>query len=238
MFLIPSFSTVLITFSLSISTLSNVLQTTFMKRSAKQKSLTYLALGDSYTIGEGVEITDAFPWQTVYLLKKEKWLAEDPVVIAKTGWTTGELQGAIREAQISREFDFVSLLIGVNNQYRDYPLTDFETEFSQLLNQAISFAGNLPDHVFVLSIPDWGKTPFAEGRDRKKISREIDAFNVASQKITTAAGAHYIDITADTRRVTEDPALVTGDRLHPSEKAYREWAQKLAAAVNEVFKQQ
>ena len=128
----------------------------------------YLALGDSYTIGEQVLPSDSFPFQLTSQLQQLGLAIAEPEIIAKTGWTTGELLEGIRAAAPEGPFDLVTLLIGVNNQYRDYPLTDFETEFSQLLNQAIAFAGNLPDHVFVLSIPDWGKTPFAEGRDRKK----------------------------------------------------------------------
>lgn len=206
-----------------------------MQSDMQQKSISYLALGDSYTIGEGVEQPGTFPWQTSSFLKQKGWKIEDPVVIAKTGWTTGELQTAIDKAEISREFDFVSLLIGVNNQYRGYPLAEYEKEFGKLLSKAIGFAGKEPDHVFVLSIPDWGQTPFAEGRDREKIAREIDAFNAANKKITTQMGAHYIDITPETRKVNEYPDLLTGDRLHPSAKAYGQWAEKLAAAVDEEF---
>ena len=238
MFLPPHFSSVLVCSYLFLSTLANVLQSNFMEQGFKQRNITYLALGDSYTIGESVEKTDAFPWQTVQILKKDGWIAEDPVVIAKTGWTTGELQAAINEAGITREFDFVSLLIGVNNQYRGYSLSAYETEFAKLLNQAIGFAGKQPNHVFVFSIPDWGQTPFAAGKDREKIAREIDAFNAANRKIATAAGVHYIDITAETRKVGEDPALVANDFLHPSKKAYGQWAQKLATAVNEIFEKQ
>jgi lysophospholipase L1-like esterase len=207
-----------------------------MQNDMHQKSVSYLALGDSYTIGEGVEQPGTFPWQTSLHLKQKGWKIEDPVVIAKTGWTTGELQTAIDKAEITREFDFVSLLIGVNNQYRGYSLAEYEKEFSKLLIKAIGFAGKEPDHVFVLSIPDWGKTPFAEGRDREKIAREIDAFNAANKKITAQMGAHYIDITPETRKVREYPELLTGDQLHPSAKAYAQWAEKLAAAVDGEFR--
>jgi lysophospholipase L1-like esterase len=207
-----------------------------MEKDIYQKSISYLALGDSYTIGEGVEQPGIFPWQTSLLLKQKGWKIDDPVVIAKTGWTTGELQTAIDKAEITREFDFVSLLIGVNNQYRGYPIGEYEQEFSKLLSKAIGFAGKEPDHVFVLSIPDWGKTPFAEGRDREKIAREIDAFNAVNKRITTQMGANYIDITPETRKVNEFPDLLTGDRLHPSAKAYAQWAEKLAAAVDEKFR--
>ena len=208
-----------------------------MQNDTDQKSISYLALGDSYTIGEGVEQSGTFPWQTNNLLRKKGWKTEDPLVIAKTGWTTGELQMAIDKAEITREFDFVSLLIGVNNQYRGYSLAEYEKEFSKLLSKAIGFAGKEPDHVFVLSIPDWGKTPFAEGRDREKIAREIDAFNAANRKITIQMGAHYIDITPETRKVNEFPDLLTSDRLHPSAGAYAQWAEKLAAAVHEEFRE-
>ncbi len=208
-----------------------------MKDQSLQKSITYLALGDSYTIGEGVEQEGTFPWQTNHFLQNKGWKTEHPTVIAKTGWTTGELQKAIDEANITREFDFVSLLIGVNNQYRGYPLHEYENEFSKLLSKAIGFAGKDPDHVFVLSIPDWGKTPFASGKDRDKIAKEIDAFNDANRKIAVQMGAHYIDITPYTRKVDADSSLLTADHLHPSAKAYRQWAEELANSVHERFKQ-
>lgn len=149
--------------------------------------LTYLALGDSYTIGEQVPLKESFPYQTVQLLHKKNIEVADPVIIAVTGWTTDELATSIREHNIKDTFSFVTLLIGVNNQYRGRDIENYKHEFAQLLNQAIAFAGGIANHVFVLSIPDWGVTPFAEGRDRQKIAREIDAYNNVNKEITLAA---------------------------------------------------
>lgn len=198
---------------------------------------TYLALGDSYTIGEGVPAEDNFPHQTVSLLKKAQIDVLPPNIIAKTGWTTDELQDAINIAKPDTTYNIVSLLIGVNNQYRGRSPEEYTTQFEQLLKQAIHFAGNTPSHVFVVSIPDWGATPFAEGRDRAQITKEIDAFNVINNSIATQYNVHYIDITPGSRDVTNDLSLViTADHLHPSAKEYSKWAVKLSAAIQESLK--
>jgi lysophospholipase L1-like esterase len=191
----------------------------------------YLALGDSYTIGEGVPDTANFPHQAVQLLNQTGYPFGDPTIIAKTGWTTDELQQAITKAGPGNHYDMVSLLIGVNNQYRGRSSTEYAEEFESLLQQAIGFAGQQPQHVFVLSIPDWGATPFAEGRDRAQIAREIDEYNAINKAITQKYGVHYIDITPGTREAATDASLVTTDHLHPSGKEYSRWAEKLANAV-------
>jgi len=198
---------------------------------------TYLALGDSYTIGEQVPVHDNFPYQTVALLKKDKIEVADPVIIATTGWTTDELAASIREHNIKEIFSFVSLLIGVNNQYRGRSIDNYKQEYIQLLDHAIAFAGGKAEHVFVLSIPDWGITPFAEGRDRSKIAMEIDAYNAACKEITLAHKCQYIEITASTREHGQDKAYLAGDGLHPSGKEYGIWAERLADMVTKTFKQ-
>src|SRR5690349_12637420 len=137
-------------------------------------TFTYLALGDSYTIGESVPIYESFPYQTVQLLRRAGHNFHAAEIVAKTGWTTDELFNNITHTKLQSPYDFVSLLIGVNNQYRGRPVDEYKTQFNELLQQAISFAGNKPSHVIVLSIPDWGATPFAAGRDTKKIADEID----------------------------------------------------------------
>jgi lysophospholipase L1-like esterase len=197
---------------------------------------TYLALGDSYTIGEQVPIHENFPHQAVALLKKQQFDVSDPVIIAKTGWTTDELAMAIREHNISETFSFVSLLIGVNNQYRGRDVENYKEEFTQLLKQAIAFADNKPEHVFVLSIPDWGVTPFAEGKDRKEIANAIDAYNKANRHITQDHNCHYIEITESTRHNGINPLFLAADRLHPSGKEYSVWASWLTAAVSNALK--
>ena len=196
-----------------------------------QQPLSYLALGDSYTIGESLPLKDNFPFQTVDLLKQRGMQITEPVIVAKTGWTTDELMVAIEKRQIKGQFDFVSLLIGVNNQYRGRDITSYQKEFEQLLQQAIAFAGGNRNHVFVLSIPDWGATPFAAGRDLSKIAREIDQFNAVNKKISEQYKVNYIEITTGTREASKDPSLVADDKLHPSKKEYTRWAEKLSNGI-------
>ncbi len=197
---------------------------------------TYLALGDSYTIGEQLLLLESFPYQTVQLLRKKsatKTSASEtyfaaPEVIAKTGWTTDELTSAIEQITLLPQYDFVSLLIGVNNQYRCRSLHEFETEFTHLLQMAIQFVANQPKKVFVLSIPDWGITPFAEGRDCKKIAGEIDAFNDVSKKVSALHQCHFIDITSSQRTDGNNAEFLAADGLHPSANEYAKWARLLA----------
>jgi len=198
----------------------------------------YLALGDSYTIGEQVPAADNFPHQAVRLLHGMKIDVAEPVIIATTGWTTDELAASIREHNIRETFSFVTLLIGVNNQYRGRSIENYSQEFSQLLTQAITFAGGSQQHVFVLSIPDWGVTPFAEGRDRAHIARDIDAYNAACKKMTLAAGCHYTDVTDSTRLHGTDPEYLVADALHPSGKEYAIWAKRLVDKVAGVLQWQ
>lgn len=198
------------------------------KSRSNMHSYSYLALGDSYTIGESVLLTENFPSQTVQLLRKAGHDFYAPEIIAKTGWTTDELQAAIDTHHFRASYDFVSLLIGVNNQYRGRNTAEYEKEFTALLQQAIHFAGNDTAHVAVISIPDWGVTPFAEGRDRQQIAREIDAYNNINKKVAGELGVHYIDITPWTREAAANPVLLAGDGLHPSSKEYFRWAEKLA----------
>jgi lysophospholipase L1-like esterase len=202
------------------------------------KMYTFLALGDSYTIGEQVHVPESFPYQTVKRLKERKMEVTDPVIVAKTGWTTDELDEAIREHNIDEQFSFVSLLIGVNNQYRGRDAENYKREFTLLLTEAIAFAGNKPEHVFVLSIPDWGVTPFAEGRDRRQIAKEIDMFNAINRQQTLEKKCHYIEITGSTRDNGVNKDYLAEDGLHPSAKEYAIWAEKLANEVEKTFKNQ
>lgn len=197
---------------------------------------TYLALGDSYTIGEQVPMHDNFPHQATDLLRKQHFDVADPVIIATTGWTTDELAAAIREHNLHETFSFVTLLIGVNNQYRGRPLDNYRQEYTQLLDQAIVFAGGNAQHVVVLSIPDWGATPFAEGRDRQKVAKEIDEYNAACKEITLSHKCHYIEITGSTRENGQKKEYLAADGLHPSGKEYAIWAQKLAIQVAGILK--
>ncbi|WAC41510.1 SGNH/GDSL hydrolase family protein [Pedobacter sp. SL55] len=199
------------------------------------KPLSYLALGDSYTIGEAVEPSESFPYQLVELLKAKAIQFENPKVIAKTGWTTDELRHAIQQEQITETFDLVTLLIGVNNQYRGYSQDTYRKEFTELLATAISFAGGDKNKVYVISIPDWGVTEFAKnsGRDLKTISKEIDAFNEINRQETEASHVTYVDITPISRQAVKKPNLIAGDGLHPSGKMYAEWTKLIAEKIIE-----
>ena len=197
---------------------------------------TYLALGDSYTIGESVPLHESFPYQTAALLRKEGVELADPVIIAVTGWTTDELAEAIREHNLQESFSIVTLLIGVNNQYRDRSLENYTQEFTNLLNQAIVFANGHPRHVVVLSIPDWGVTPFAEGKDRGKVAEEIDGYNAAAKEISLAHKCGWLDITDSTRQNGQTPEYLAADGLHPSGKEYAVWADRLAPLLFKVLK--
>jgi len=197
----------------------------------------YLALGDSYTIGEQVLPEDNFPNQTITLLNKTAEGGHHfttPEIIATTGWTTDELNTAIDAANISKPYDIVSLLIGVNNQYRGRPVNNFETEFEHLLQRAIQFTNNEPGHVFVLSIPDWGVTAFAGDRDRKKIADEIDLYNNTCKLAAGKFHAHYIDITLSQRADGNKDEFLAADKLHPSGKEYAKWAAQLATAIKNI----
>lgn len=199
-----------------------------------KNKLTYLALGDSYTIGEAVEQSESFPYQLVEILNAQNFQFENPKVIAKTGWTTDELHHAIQQEQVSETFDLVTLLIGVNNQYRGYAQEIYRKEFAELLELAIGFAGGGKNKVYVVSIPDWGVTEFAKqsGRDLQTISNEIDAFNTINRQEAEAKQVTYVDITPISRQAIKKQTLIAGDGLHPSGKMYGEWAKLLAERID------
>jgi lysophospholipase L1-like esterase len=189
----------------------------------------YLALGDSYTIGEAVHPEDNFPNQVVAQLRNKGIDMEDAEIIAKTGWTTFELSAHLDKNQPEQpKYDFVSLLIGVNNQYRGLSAEQYSKEFRSLLMRAINYAGGDKNRVVVLSIPDWSVTPFAEGRDRAKIAEEIDLFNAINKRISEDAGVKYIDITPLTREARNDISLLADDGLHPGAMDYARWADRVA----------
>lgn len=202
----------------------------------EEKTYSYLALGDSYTIGEGVEESGRYPNQAVEALKSKNLFFEKPTIIAKTGWTTDELDQGIEAAGIhGKTYDLVTLLIGVNNQYRGRPVTDYESEFRKMLTKAIQFAKGNPRHVVVISIPDWGITPFAENRgtDKEKVAKEIDAYNAAKERISKELGVFYIDITEEYRKIGALPEMVVEDKLHPSALVYKSWSEKLVKVISE-----
>ena len=194
----------------------------------------YLALGDSYTIGEQVLFAENFPNQTTALLNTTADNVSHftaPQIIAQTGWTTDELIAAMDAAHLTKQYDLVSLLIGVNNQYRGRNVNNFKIEFEHLLQRALQFAGNKPQHVFVLSIPDWGITPFAEGRNRKQVADEIDAYNNVCETSAAAFKTHFINIITSQRADGNKTEFLAADGLHPSGKEYNKWAVKLADII-------
>jgi lysophospholipase L1-like esterase len=184
-------------------------------------SLRYLALGDSYTIGEGVAPEERWPHRLAARLRAEGVPLRDPIIVAVTGWTTDELAAGIdaaeAEGRVDGRYDLVSLLIGVNNQYRGRDVEEYREEFRALLGRAVAFARGDAARALVLSIPDWGVTPFAEGRDRTEIAREIDVFNRVGREEAAAAGARYVDVTPLSRR---QGAQVVDDGLHPDDEAH------------------
>jgi lysophospholipase L1-like esterase len=186
--------------------------------------ISYLALGDSYTVGEQVALFESFPYQLVHGLRRRGQALAAPEIVAKTGWTTDELMAGIAAIPLIGPYDLVTLLIGVNNQYRERPVESYTPEFSQLLEQAIGLAGGQKARVAVLSIPDWGVTPFAHDRDQNAIATAIDAYNSANRSITEAQGVAYFDITPFTREARTDRSLLAADGLHPSGKDYARWA--------------
>lgn len=188
---------------------------------------TYLALGDSYTIGEQVSFADNFPNQTVQLLRNSGFSFHAAEIIAKTGWTTDELSDAIEQTKTLDSYDIVTLLVGVNNQYRGRSSSNFEVEFEHLLQKAIQFTGNQPSRVFVLSIPDWGVTPFAAGKDVNQVAKEIDAYNNICENAARAFNTGYINITDAQRIDGNKTAFLAPDSLHPSGLEYSKWAKKL-----------
>ncbi len=193
---------------------------------------TYLALGDSYTIGSSVTAAESFPEQTMQLLKQQNINISAPEIIAVNGWTTLNLLSALNiESSKKDSYTFVTLLIGVNNQYRGGSLDEYKTDFTELLTRSISFAGNIKNHVFVLSIPDYSVTPFARGLNTANIASEIDIFNAANKLISLAAGVNYIDVTSISREARNDLSLIAGDGLHPSGLQYKKWSQLLARAM-------
>ena len=208
------------------------------KMEKEKDKLKYLALGDSYTIGQSVDITMRYPVQIADSLKARGYLVEDPKIIAVTGWTTSDLKAGIAAANPQGPYDLVSLLIGVNNQYRGQDINIYRTEFEELINQSINFAGNDTGRVIVLSIPDWGVTRFATGRDREKIAREIDQYNAINKEITLSKGIVWIDVTPISRLAMQDETLIASDGLHPSGKMYTEWVRLALPEILKMLKEE
>lgn len=195
--------------------------------------ISYLALGDSYTIGEGVSEAGTYPMQLSKALKVYNIDVVETKIIAKTGWTTDELKTDILKRNLSRDWDLVSLLIGVNNQFRGRPQANFRTEFEELLNMSIQFANGDTSRVFVLSIPDYGVTPFGQNNNTNgQISKEIDEFNAIKQEICLEYNVDYYNITEISRLAENDLSLLASDRLHPSAAMYKLWVDKIVEEIS------
>ncbi|MDB5273168.1 MAG: lipolytic protein family [Chitinophagaceae bacterium] len=205
-----------------------------MTAMSQPSSIKYLALGDSYTIGESVAQQQTFPFLLSKGLTEKKISIDQPQVIARTGWTTDELMSAMDKVNPSDDFDVVTLLIGVNNQFRGYPIAAYEKQFAQLVDRAIVLAKSKKGRVIVLSIPDYGCTPFGAG-SKAKIGKEIDAFNEVNKRIAFKKGVHYVDITPISREASSHPALVAEDRLHPSGLMYKQWTELLLPEVEKAL---
>lgn len=194
-------------------------------------ALSYLALGDSYTIGELVPLHESFPYQAVQLLRNKGIEVLAPEIIAKTGWATDELNEQILHTRFLPKYDFVTLLIGVNNQYRGRHWYEFKLEFINLLHKSIGFAGGDPSKVVVLSIPDWGVTPFAKDRDATQITKEIDQYNDQCRFVAGDMKCNFIDITTSQRLDGNKAEFLAEDGLHPNAKEYAKWAEKLSEVI-------
>ncbi|MEO6799591.1 MAG: SGNH/GDSL hydrolase family protein [Rhodanobacter sp.] len=197
--------------------------------------LRYLALGDSYTMGEAVPTEARWPVMLVERLRRAGVVIDDPQIVAVTGWTTDELAHGMAGASLTPAYDLVTLQIGVNNQYRGRTLADYRVEFAGLLARAIALAGHRPKRVVVVSIPDWGVTDFAreQGRDPAVIGAALDAFNASAHEQANHAGAHFVDITAISRR---HPDLLTTDGLHPSAAQYTLWSNVIFPVVHAALR--
>jgi len=196
-----------------------------------------LSLGDSYTIGESVEVENRWPNQLARALCGIGIGVNQPQIIARTGWTTTELLNGVQNSQLDPPYNLVTLLIGVNDQYRGLGINYYRDGFLKLINKAIQFAGNDTSRVIVLSIPDYSVTPFAQGGDTARIRQELDQFNMLNQELSLQAGVHYVNITPISRKARKDRTFLAPDNLHPSGKMYAEWVELVLPIAVEILKE-
>ncbi|WP_204273575.1 SGNH/GDSL hydrolase family protein [Draconibacterium mangrovi] len=204
----------------------------------KDSTFYYLALGDSYTIGESVAENQRFPVQLVEQLKADGFEMQPAKIVARTGWTTDELATAIENENLKNSYNLVTLLIGVNNQYRGRSADEYRGEFRNNLQTAIKYAGNKAQNVIVISIPDYGVTPFGKSRNPEQIAKEIDEYNAINFQETQQANARYVEITAISREALNNETLVASDGLHPSGEMYRRWVEKILPEAKKILESQ
>lgn len=197
---------------------------------------TYLALGDSYTFGEAVSQEESFPFQLVSQLNAAGIKTLEPELVAATGWTSSNLIDGIKQAKLKPKYDFVTLLIGSNNQYLNYSKEAYRKELVELLNTAVSHSARGRATVFVFSLPDWGVTPFGRLKNPPQVTIAIDAYNKIIEEEAFNARVHFINITPESRFAANDQSLTSQDELHPSAKMYADWVKKLFPLVKtELF---
>ncbi|MDT0295321.1 SGNH/GDSL hydrolase family protein [Mesonia ostreae] len=197
-------------------------------------AISYLALGDSYTIGESVLESERWPMQLALRLEKNGMPIKQPQIIAKTGWRSDELLQAMQAQLDEKKYDIISVLIGVNNQYQGYELSIYKKEFKIILEKAISHGNQGKRSVFVLSIPDYGVTPFGKASDKRNISREVKAYNKAARKIAKEMDIPFYNITPISKIAAKDLSLVAKDELHPSGKMYSLWVEKIYTKIQQM----
>ena len=192
----------------------------------RESPYSFIALGDSYTIGEGVNEDERWPNQFVDVAYENGVDFDQPMIIAETGWKTYDLLNAINQTNFTKKYDYISLLIGVNNQFNSRPIDEFEEDLNKLMDEMKRIKKN-DGSIVIISIPDWGYTPFGESSDMSDISEQINLFNSSLRKFATTNGLKYVDVTEISRRGINEPDLITNDNLHPSGIMYLEWAKKI-----------
>lgn len=192
---------------------------------------TILCLGDSYTIGEGVPLFESFPYLLVQKLRSDGFGFASPEIVAKTGFTTDELLHQIKETHFLNQYDYATILIGVNNQYRGYSLMDFEVELNKIYQFALEKVSHQSQKIIVLSIPNWGVTPFAKDRNEQQITQEIHQYNAVCNKLAQKNNSTFIDITPQTELAKSNIDLLTSDNLHYSKKSHLQWGNWVAQKI-------
>ena len=196
---------------------------------------TYLALGDSYTIGQSIPREKTFPVQAAAALRAQGYSIDGPEIIAVTGWTTADLLNALKGKSSASPYDMITLLIGVNNQYQGRSINEYREQLNELLNKALQLSGNRPEHIIVISIPDYSVTPFAGGYDMDKIADDIDRFNEVNQMEAASLHLKYVNITGESRKAKTDQTILANDGLHYSAKGYSIWVDKLLPVMKVIL---